>query len=253
VRASALGIVAAVALLTTSTAPAPAYEVTGVDGAGALAGVVRFAGTPPALSPPPASRSRDACADHGDADALVVGPDHGVRDGVVLVEGVARGKKPAAEAVLDTARCAFVGHVIAVMAGERARLRNGDTVLHSPQGFQGTPAVFSLALPGRDQSIDISRRLGRPGVVRVVCDVHPHMGAWIVIHDSPYYAVTDEHGAYRIAGIPPGRYRVTMWHEGFRARGRDADGRVRYEAPQTVTRAVTIAPGATATMDFELR
>jgi hypothetical protein len=93
----------------------------------------------------------------------------------------------------------------------------------------------------------------RSGVVRVVCDAHPHMLAWMIVHDSPYYAVTDERGAFRIDGILPGRCKVTMWHEGFRSRGLDSDGRPRYDEPPTVTRGVTIAPRATATIDFELK
>ena len=52
-----------------------------------------------------------------------------------------------------------------------------------------------------------------------VCDAHPHMFAWLIVHDSPYYAVTDERGAFRIDGVPPGSLKVTMWHEGFRPRG----------------------------------
>src|SRR2546427_5631562 len=77
--------------------------------------------------------------------------------------------------------------------------------------------------------------------------------AWILVHDSPYVAVTDERGVFRIADVPPGTYKVTMWHEGFRGRGVDKDGRPVYEEPQTVTREVTIAPRAVATVDFELR
>jgi hypothetical protein len=139
------------------------------------------------------------------------------------------------------------------MAGEKARVRNSDPILHNPHGFLGKPTVFNLALPNRDQTIDITRRLTRPGVIRVVCDAHPHMLAWMIVHDSPYYAVTDERGAFRIDGILPGRYKVTMWHEGFRPRGLDRDGRPRYDGPRTVTRGVTIAPRATATIDFELK
>ena len=248
-----LSIVAAIALLATLATPAPAYDVVSVTDPGVLAGVVRFAGTAPRLAPLLVARDRDVCGDHKDAEPLVLGPEGGVRDSVVLLEGVARGKRPGADAVLDSSRCAFVGHVTAVMTGERARVKNGDAVLHNPHGFLGRPTVFNLALPSRDQTIDITRRLSRPGVIRVVCGVHPHMAAWIVVHDSPYYAVTDERGAYRIEGIPPGGYRVTMWHEGFRPRGRDRDGRPQFDTPRTVRKDVTIAPGATATIDFELR
>jgi hypothetical protein len=240
-------------LAAALAAPAAAYEVVSVPDAGALAGVVRFAGTPPRLDPLPVNKNRDVCGETKAAEALVIGPERGVRGTVILLEGVTRGRKAAGDVVLDNARCVFVSHVTAVMAGERTRVKNSDPILHNTHGFLGKPTVFNLALPNRDQMIDITKRLTRPGIIRVVCDAHPHMTAWMIVHDSPYYAVTDERGAYRIEGIPPGGYRVTMWHEGFRPRGLDKDGRPLYDEPRTITRDVTIAPRATATVDFELR
>ena len=79
--------------------------------------------------------------------------------------------------------------------------------------------------------IDITKRLGKPGVVRVLCDAHPHMFAWMLVHDSPYVAVTDASGAFRIGDVPPGTYKITMWHAGFRPKGSDKDGR-----PSTTSR-----------------
>jgi hypothetical protein len=244
-----LALVIAAALAT----PAAAYDVVTVADGGAVAGVVKFAGSPPRLEPLAVHRNRGVCGEQKEPEALVLGLERGVRGSVILVEGVLRGRKPAAEAVLDTSRCVFVGHVVAVMSGERARVKNSDAILHHTHGFLGKAAILNLALPGRDQMIDITRRLTRPGVIRVVCDTHAHMSAWLVVHDSAYYAVIDERGAFRIDGIPAGSYRVAMWHEGFRPRGPDRDGRPRYDESRRLTRDVTIAPGATATVDFELR
>src|SRR5207249_4720075 len=160
-----------------------AYEVVGVADGGAVTGTLKFIGTPPKLEPIPVNKNRDVCGESKPPEALVLGPDHGVKGGVVMLEGVARGKKG-----------------------------SGDVLL----------------------------------------DAHTHMAAWILVHDSPYVAVTDERGVFRIADVPPGTYKVTMWHEGFRGRGVDKDGRPVYDEPQTVTREVTIAPRAVATVDFEL-
>ena len=242
-------LVATVALAT----PAVAFEVVTVPDGGVLTGIVRFTGTPPRLEPLAVNKNRDVCGDSKESEVLVLGVERGVRGSVILLEGVTRGKKPGAEVVLDNHRCVFVSHVSAVMAGERTRVKNSDAILHNTHGFLGKPTVFNLALPNRDQMIDITKRLTRPGVIRVVCDAHPHMTAWIIVHDSPYYAVTDERGAFRIDGIPPGSYKVTMWHEGFRSRGLDKDGRPLYDEPRMVSRDVTIAPKATATVDFELK
>lgn len=234
-------------------APAAAYEVVPVRDGGALAGIVRFVGTPPKLAPLPVNKNRDVCGEQKPSEALVVGPDRGVRGSVILIEGVGRGKKAGADVVLDNHRCLFVAHVSAVMAGDRVRVRNSDPILHNTHGFLGKPTVFNLALPNKDQVIDITKRLTRPGVVRILCDAHPHMAAWFIVHDNPYLAVTDERGAFRIDEVPPGTYRVTMWHEGFRPKRADKDGRPLYDEPRTVTKEVTIAPKATATVDFELK
>lgn len=248
-----LRLLAALVITAALAGPAPAYEVVTVADGGVVAGVVRFTSPPPKLEPLAVNKNRDVCGDRKDSEVLVLGPDLGVRGSVVLVEGVARGKKPGAELVLDNNRCVFVAHVSAVMAGERARVKNSDAILHNTHGFLGKPTVFNLALPNRDQMIDITKRLTRPGVVRVVCDAHPHMSAWMIVHDSPYYAVTDERGAYRIEGLPPGTYKVTLWHEGFRPKGLDKDGRPLYDEPRTITKPITLAPRATATVDFELK
>lgn len=247
---AALGLGAALAAAVPAAA---AYEEIEVRDGGVISGRVRFEGTPPVLPPLPVNKNRDVCGERKPNEALVVGPDGGVKGSVVLVEGVARGKRAAGDVVIDNAKCLFVSHVSAAMAGRRVRVKNSDPILHNTHGFLGKPTVFNLALPNRDQVIDITKRLTKPGVVRVLCDAHPHMSAWLVVHDSPYFAVTDERGAYRIDGVPPGTYRVTMWHEGFRARGVDKDGRPIYEEPHTVTRDVTVAPRATVTIDFELK
>jgi hypothetical protein len=241
-------------MLLGMAAPAgAAYEEIVVKDAGGVTGVVKFVGAAPKLSPLAVNKNRDVCGDRKPSEALVVGPDGGVKGSVVLLESVTRGKKLDGEVVVDNHKCLFVSHVSATMSGGRVRVRNSDPVLHNTHGFMGKPTVFNLALPNKDQMIDITRRLTRPGAVRVLCDAHPHMSAWLVVHDNPYFAVTDERGAYRIDAVPPGTYKLTMWHEGFRAKGTDKDGRPLYEDPRTVTKEVTIAPRAAATVDFELK
>jgi plastocyanin len=230
-------LIATAIMVLAAPAAQAAYQAVDVVDGGSLSGVVRFTGTPPRLAPLVVTRDREICGEQQPSEALVVGPDGGVRGSVVFVEGVARGKKVAGELVLDTRGCRFVSHVSALAVGERARVKNSDAVVHNTRGLAGTASVFNVALPQKDQTIDITRRLTRPGVVRVVCDAHPHMNAWIVVHDSPYVAVTDDRGAFRLDGIPAGTYRVSLWHEGFR----------------TISRDITIAPGSAATIEFELK
>ena len=244
------------ALLLATLTPAfagAAYEEAAVPDGGTISGTVKFSGTPPKLSPIPVNKNRDVCGETKPSEALVLAAGGGVKGSVVRIEGVTRGKKPRGEVVIDNHQCQFVAHVTAAMAGEHVRVRNSDPVLHNTHGFLGKPTVFNLALPNRGQTIDITKRLTRPGAVHVLCDAHPHMFGWLVVHDSPYVAVTDEHGAFRIDGVPPGTWKVTMWHEGFRAKGVDKDGRPAYDEPRTVTKEITVAPRGTASVEFELK
>jgi hypothetical protein len=247
-------------LLVGAGGAGAAYEEVVVKDGGVLAGVVRFAGTPPRLEPIRVNKNREVCGEVKESEALVVGADRGVRGSVVLIEGVGRGKKPSGGVVVDNHQCRFVPHVAATMVGERTRVKNSDPILHNTHGFHagtagssGKLTVFNLALPNAGQVIEITRKLVKPGPVRVLCDAHTHMFGWLYVHDSPYFAVTDERGAFRIDGVPPGRYRATMWHEGFRPQGVDKDGRPVYDEARTVTKEVTIAPNATAMVEFELR
>lgn len=234
------------------SAPALAYEVVSVPDGGSLTGSVKFGGTPPRLDPIPVKKNQDVCGQSVPNEALVLGPNKGVKGSVVFIEGVSRGKKGAGELVLDNARCLFAPHVAGVMAGAPAKVRNSDPVLHNAHGIFDGKTIFNSALSTRGRVVDITSRLKQPGMVKVLCDAHTHMSGWIVVHDSPYVAVTDENGMFKIDGIPPGKYTVTMWHEGFAPKGTDKDGRPIYEAWR-LTREVTIPGGGSVTLDFELK
>lgn len=248
--------VAIVSLVLALAAAAPAraaYEEAAVPDGGTLSGVLRFTGAPPKLPALAVNKNRDVCGESKPSEALVLGADKGVKGGVVMIEGVGRGKKAAGDVVIDNTKCVFVPHVAATTVGGRARVKNSDPILHNTHGFLGKPTIFNVALPNKEQVVDITKRLTKTGPVRVLCDAHPHMMAWMIVHDSPYYAVTDERGAFKIDGVPPGTYKVTMWHEGFRTKGVDKDGRPAYEDPVTVTKQITVAPKGAATIDFELK
>jgi plastocyanin len=245
-------VLTAVWLAAIAPAPAGAYVEAPVADGGVLVGRVRFAGEPVKGEPLPVRKNTDVCGDTKPFQALVVGPNKGVRNTVVYLEDVERGKKPT-DFELDNAKCLFVPHVSAVMAGARVRIKNGDPILHNTHGFHDKVTVFNVALPNKDQVVDITQRIKKPGVIDVQCDAHTHMRAWIVVRDNPYFAVTDDEGRFRIGEIPPGRYRVVAWHEGWVVTGRDKDGRPLHDPPRLLTQEITIPPKGEATLDFELK
>jgi hypothetical protein len=101
--------------------------------------------------------------------------------------------------------------VLAITVGTVVDFPNNDAIYHN---------VFSLS---KTKRFDLGRyaaghsksvRFDQPGIVRVFCDIHSHMTAFVLVFSHPFFAVTDEDGSYRIEEVPAGNYTVTAWYEG---------------------------------------
>lgn len=191
---------------------APAYDEVVVKNGGSIKGSVKLEGKAPKLPPLEIFKFEQVCKNVPD-ESLVVGPTRGIRYTVVTLEGITRGKAVEKEAVheLDNAKCRFVPHVLVASVGQFLLLKNTDPILHTAHArFQDGQPDFNVGLyPGR-----VSRKpLVSPGLAKILCEVHPWMGAYIVVTEHPYHAVTDLYGEYLIGEIPPGSYRLKVWHE----------------------------------------
>ena len=118
----------------------------------------------------------------------------------------------ATHAVMDQRGERFVPHVLAITTGTIVDFPNSDHIYHN---------VFSLS---RTKSFDLGRyaagrskqvRFDRPGIVRVFCDIHSHMNAFILVFGHPFFSLTDADGRYRIDNVPPGTYNLIAWNEGI--------------------------------------
>jgi plastocyanin len=105
----------------------------------------------------------------------------------------------------------FSPHVLAIDVGTLVDFPNNDQTFHNVFSLSKT-RKFDLGRYGRGKSKTI--RFDKPGVVRVFCDIHSHMNAFIIVFNHPFHAMTDDDSRYRIDNIPPGTYTVTAWHEG---------------------------------------
>jgi plastocyanin len=104
----------------------------------------------------------------------------------------------------------FTPHVLAVTTGTVVDFPNFDPIFHSAfSNYNGQ--VFDLGLypPGSTRSV----RFSRPGIVRIFCNIHDQMSAIIVVLSSPWFDVTKQDGTFRIPDVPPGEYRVNVFHE----------------------------------------
>jgi plastocyanin len=189
-----------------------AYEEIAVNNGATIRGSVKFEGQPPKLSPLQITKFKEVCKDVPN-ETLLVGPGQGVRYAVVTLEGIAKGKAVEKESVheLDNLGCRFVPHVLASSVGQFVVFKNSDPILHTAHAlFASGQPQFNIGLyPGKTSR----KPLVTPGAVKIVCEVHPWMSAYIVVSDHPYYAVTDVYGDYLINDIPPGSYRLKVWHE----------------------------------------
>ena len=222
-------------LLLFSSSLASGYEEIGVTNGGTIGGFVRVEGK---LSKPgflQVTKNRELCGKVPD-ESLVVGVGQGVRYAVVTLEGVSRGKAVEREAVheLDNVKCRFAPHVQTASVGQFLMLKNNDAILHTAHAYMpdGQPHFNVGLYPGK-----VSRKpLVTPGVVKIVCEVHAWMSAYVVVTEHPYHAVTDIYGEYLISDVPPGTYRLRVWHESL----------------GTQENQVEVKGGATSRIDFTL-
>lgn len=212
------------------------YLETSVTGGGAVSGTVKLTGTAPPRAPITVDKDVEVCGKGGEklAETLLVSPSAGIRNAVVTLEGITQGKPFATKAAtLDQRSCVYVPHVLVVPSGGQLTLLNADGLMHNVHAYSLKNTPFNESIPSSKKSV---KTLSFSEVVKMGCDVHKWMGAWVVVVDHPYYAVTDEGGAYKIDEVPPGKYTLRVWHESLGKQDKE----------------VTISGGQTATVDFQL-
>ena len=137
-----------------------------------------------------------------------------VRRSVVYLESAPALAFPDVEpqrATMDQRNETFVPHVLAITVGTTVDFPNSDNKYHNVFSIRG-PRPFDLGryAAGRSKAV----RFDRPGIVRVFCEIHSHMSAFILVFNHRFYAVTSADGRYQIGRVPPGRYTLVAWNEG---------------------------------------
>jgi len=237
-RLHPLAIVAAFAVLAASGLPAmpvlpaaPALLAAASQGfrdTGTVRGRVELGrpATPPERRPNVADLGAHvAQSDVSDRLTSVVYFDSAPRTAAAPVPG---------HAVLDQRDERFVPHVLAVTTGTVVDFPNSDRIYHNVFSLSKTrPFDLGRYAAGRSKAI----KFDRPGIVRVFCDIHSHMNAFILVFNHSFFALTDAEGRYRIDNVPPGSYNLVAWNEGVSS------------GPQPVV----VPEGGEAELDFALR
>jgi len=220
VVACVIGVVAtgmAVSPDTSARADAPGESTVEVT--------VRYDG-PPRVESVTVNKDVERCGATASIEKVVVGVNKGLANAIVSVVGV-KGPPAAVKAEIEQRGCRFVPHVVAMMPGQ-IHIKNADGILHNVHTYSTANAPINRAHP-KFKAV-IIEKLDKPEFVKLTCDIHSWMLAWIAVMPNPYFGVTDANGSTRIDHVPSGRYTLEVWHETLGKRSRD----VELEAGRTV-------------------
>lgn len=200
--------------------PAPSVEMTIPQGATGVTGKVVFTGPRPERKELETEGDPKCYQMHLDdpllSDREVVGPNGGVQYSFVYIKNPPDQDYPVPDtpAELDQIGCRYVPHVLGVQVGQQLEYRSSDPTLHNVRAIARENDPYNLSLP-----VDFPPRVkvfDKPEMaIRIKCDVHPWMTAFVFAMPHPYFATTNEKGEFAITGLPAGTYTVVAWHEAY--------------------------------------
>lgn len=215
------------------------YKVVSVKDEGSLAGIITLAGKAPKSRIIKVTKDQGACGTSITDESLVVAPGGGVLNAVIEIKGIRSGKawNLPAKFSYDQKKCAFAPHVMIIQPRKPGEMTNSDSVKHNVHTLsKGIFNVNKTVSPGKKLKVK-KNKIKKSGKIRVKCDLHKWMGSWWIVPASPYVTLTDAKGRFQIDGIPPGKYKVTIWQEKLGQR----------------TRTVEIKPGGTTDLKVALK
>src|SRR5215471_8560105 len=141
-------------------------------------------------------------------------------------------RPPARPVTIDQKGMKFVPHVLAVQKGQTVLFQNHDPLRHNI--FSPDNEKYNLGTWGQGEAKP--HTFATTGIYHQLCNVHPEMGAVIVVFDNPFFAVTGDDGSFQIPNVPPGKYTLKTWGE---------------KLPEH-TQSVTVTAGAPANVHIDL-
>ncbi len=191
------------------------YNEIEVTKGGCITGTVSFDGDIPPVEMLSINRDILHCGKESrPSQKLEIHPaTKGIKNVIVSIEDISEGKKIDATGIhplLDQQRCTFIPHMLVITAGTTVDFLNGDNLMHNVHAHCIKNPSFNEATTSKQR---LSKRFDFKEAVRISCDVHKWMSAWIVVKENPYFAMTDERGHFTIEDVPPGTYKLQTWHE----------------------------------------
>src|SRR5262245_17089865 len=200
-----------------------AVLLTGTAGAqewATLTGRFVYDGKPRVFKPIEATKDQEVCGKHTIPDeGLVVSKDGGIANVVVMLKTknpkIAPGYESSAneKVVLDNKNCRFEPHVSVVRTSQSLELKNSDPIGHNSKVDPLQNAGINPILPAGGDPVVHKFTTEEALPVKVGCNIHPWMVAWIVVRKDPYAAVSDAEGKFTIKDLPAGEQEFALWQE----------------------------------------
>ena len=206
------------------------YKTVPLPTFGRIAGSVTFEGPTPIDSVTHVTADADVCgATLIDVSVRARGPR--LAGAVVWLTGVTAGKPMPYTKRFDlmTQGCRLIPRVQTAIVGGTVNVRNADATTHRTRFVRDGAEIVTVPETEDGQIVPAESVLATAGLIEVTCVIHPWTHGWIAAFDQPYFAMTNDNGQFTIDSIPPGRYRLTAWHERF----------------GTITDSVTVSNGVT--------
>jgi hypothetical protein len=197
------------------SAPADAPQAPDTTPRGSVRGTVTFTGEPPAMADLPPSAD-PSCAGRPQKEESVLVKDGKLRNVFVRVRGTVANAKaaPTTPVVIDQSQCTYQPRVQGAMAGQPMMVKNSDGTLHNVRALANGKSVFNVAQPPNAPAVPKPLPEGAE-LLKLKCDIHPWMTAFVAVSPHPYFATTGEDGAFVLEGLPVGTYTLEAWHETF--------------------------------------
>jgi plastocyanin len=183
--------------------------------AGSVEGRVTLSGPKPAAPQQLDTSSDPACGKERllDETLLLGGKDgRGVANVVVRLKGPRPASPPTAPVRVEQRACVYRPRVQGAVLGQPLEVFNADVTLHNVHAYAGSKGLFNVAQPPGSQAVRKPSPV-EAGPVRLKCDIHRWMLAFVVYGESPFFAVTDREGTFHLDGLPPGTWELELWHE----------------------------------------
>ena len=177
--------------------------------AGTIQGTAIYSSDFKPLPPLNTGKYKIACGSEIQDESLLI-ENKKVANVVVQLKGKGLGGKHG-EYKIDQKKCRYEPHVMAMMKDSELVIHSSDAINHNIHSFSFENDPMNIMfIPGQE---DATQEFEEPEIVKIECDLHSWMTAWVVVTENSFFAVSDGKGAFEIANVPPGDYTLTAWHE----------------------------------------